>query len=93
MLSSPRGPSSYEEKSIKGKRHMKKGGKTKVEVTHVPQLLPSTFVHPSVGFPYHNYPCTVACGLEPSPDAPLHSIIISHATCNLMDVPWTCHSP
>ena len=52
------------EKSIKGKRHMKKGGKKKVGVTHVPRLLPSTSIHPCVGFPHHNYPCTMVCGLE-----------------------------
>ena len=86
MLSSPRAPSSYKEKSKKGERHMK-GGKIMVEVTHVPRLLPPTLVYPSVGFPYFSYPCTMVCDLEPSPNAPLHSIIISNATCHFMDVP------
>ena len=73
MISSLGAPSSkIKEKSIKGKRHMKKGGKTKVKVTHVPWFLPPTFIHPSVGFPYFSYPCTVACDLEPSSD--VHSI-------------------
>ena len=71
---------------------MKKGGKTKAKVTHVPQFLPPTFIYPSVGFPYYSYPCTMACGLEPSPNAPLCSIIISHETYHLMDVTWTYHS-
>ena len=68
---------------------MNKGGKTVVGVTRAPRLLPPTFIYPSVGFPYLSCACTVACGLEPSPDAPLHSIIISHTTYHLMNVPWT----
>jgi len=36
MISFPGAPSSYEEKSIKGRRHMKKRGKTKLGVTHLP---------------------------------------------------------
>lgn len=72
---------------------MKKGGKTKARVTHVPHLLPLTLIHPGVDFPYYSYTYNVACGLEPSPDAPLCPIIISHVTYPLMDVPWTCHSP
>jgi len=49
MLSSHEALSSkIKEKSIKGKRIMKKGGKTKVEVTHLPQFLPPTFIHPNV---------------------------------------------
>jgi len=36
MLAFPGALSSYEEKSIKRKRHTKKGGKTKSKVTHVP---------------------------------------------------------
>lgn len=60
---------------------MKKGGKTEVGVTHVPRLLPPISLHPSVGFPHHSYPSTMVCGLEPSPDAPLCSIIISRDGC------------
>ena len=71
---------------------MKKGGKTKVEVTHVPLFLPPTSIHQSMGLPHHRYLCTMACGLEPSPDTPLPSIIISHDTNHITDVPWTCHS-
>ena len=71
---------------------MKKGGKTKAWVTHVPRLLPPTSMHPSVCFPHRNYPCTMACGLEPSLEAPLHSIIISHDTSHMTNVLWTCHS-
>ena len=37
MLSFLGAPTSYKKKkTIKGKRHMKKGGKTKVRETHVP---------------------------------------------------------
>jgi len=36
MLSSPGAPSNYEEKTIKGKIHMKKDWKIKIGVTHVP---------------------------------------------------------
>jgi len=70
---------------------MKKDGKKKVGVTQVPQFFASTSIHPSVGLP-HSYPCTMACDLETSPNAPLHSIIISHNTNHMMDVPWTCYS-
>jgi len=51
MLSSPGAPSSYEEKRIKGKRHMKKGGKTKAKVTHVPRFTPSYTHIPRCGLP------------------------------------------
>ena len=71
---------------------MMKGGKTKVMVTHVPRLLPLASIHPCVAFPHYSYPCTMACGLEPSPTTPLRSTIILHDTCYLTDVPWTCHA-
>ena len=71
---------------------MKKGGKTKSKVTHVPRLLPPTSINPSMGFPRHSYPCTMACGLELSPNAPLCSIMILYDTSLMTDVPWTCHS-
>lgn len=41
-----------------------KGGKTKVRVTHVPQLLPPTSVHPCVDLPHCSYSCTMACSSE-----------------------------
>ena len=34
----------------------------------------------------------VACGMDTFPDVPLHSIIISHETCHLRGVTWTCNS-
>ena len=70
---------------------MKKGGKTKVGVAHVPQLIPPTSIHPCVGFPHYSYPCTKVCGLEP-PTTPLCFTIISHDTYHLTAVPWTCYS-
>jgi len=51
MLSSSGAQSSYEEKSIKGKRHMKKGGKANAEVTHVPRFSPSYTYIPRCGLP------------------------------------------
>lgn len=35
---------------------MKKGGKTKIEVTHVPRLLPPTSILPSVDLPLIELP-------------------------------------
>ena len=81
MLSSPRTPSNYEEKTMKGKRHMKKGGKTKAKVTHVPRFAPPTLIYPSAGFPHHSYPCTITCGLEHSPN--------SHSVSSLYHMPHT----
>jgi len=34
---------------------MKKGGKTKVGVSHVPQFPPPTVTYPRVVFPYYRY--------------------------------------
>ena len=73
------------------KRHMKKGGKIKAGVTHVPRLLSLIhFIH-KCGLPFIIYPCTSTCG----PGLPLfipysvHHFITCHH--HLKDVPWTYH--
>ena len=64
-------------------------GKTIDGVTHVPQLFPPTSIHPSVGFRFISYHCTMACdqGFPLSFPTPSHH----YATCHhhLKDVPQT----
>ena len=87
MLSSPGASSSYKEKSIKGKRHMNKGGNIKAAVTHVPQFAPSCTHIPRCGLPSLELPLYHNMWSRWFLQSPLRSIIISVATYHLRDVP------
>ena len=50
----PLGPRAINQrKIIKGKNHIKKGGKIKVGAPHVPQLLPPIHYKPKCGLPFY----------------------------------------
>ena len=67
-------------KIIKGKRHMKKGGKIKVGVSHASRLLPPIHYIPKCGLPSISFPCTPTCGLGLPLSFTISFISLSHAT-------------
>jgi len=78
-------------KSIKGKRHMKKGGKTKVGVNSCTMICSLLHLYTQV------WASLVIATLAPSHVAYMFPLIptpfhfISFATYHLKDAPWTCH--
>lgn len=92
MLSSPRAPSNYKGKINKRRKAYEEGWKNEGQGNGCTKIAPSYIHTPKCGLPSLQLPLYHGMWLRAFLDAQLCSIIISHDTCHMTNVPWTCHS-